>query len=53
MIGFIGASLQLHLITTTYNSPQSATPQARSVSVLDNEHLLFDCSWLVNSLAAD
>jgi hypothetical protein len=51
MIGFTGAALQLHLITTTYNSSQSVT--ARSISFLDYERLLFHCGWLVNFLAAD
>jgi hypothetical protein len=48
MIGFIGAALQLYLVTTTYNSSLS---KARHVSFLDYERLPFNCGWLINFLA--
>jgi hypothetical protein len=50
MTGFIGAALQLRLITTTYNSSQTVTAQG-SFRFLDYERLLFHCGWLVNFLA--
>jgi hypothetical protein len=54
MIGFIDTALQLHFQLQPFVTAHSrGLPMAHSVSILDDERLLFHCGWLVNFLAAD
>jgi hypothetical protein len=53
MIGFLCASLQLHLVTITYNSSQSVIVLDSFRFLLDYERLPFHYGWLDNFLATE